>query len=123
VIRGVGQVLVSVSDLDRSVAFYRDTLGLDHLFTVADQGIAFLLAGDVRIYLAEADSLPSTPTLYFLVDDIDAAHGKLHSRGVEFRRDPHVVYTLEDRDGWMAFFADPDGITLALMEERARPPA
>jgi catechol 2,3-dioxygenase-like lactoylglutathione lyase family enzyme len=44
----LGQVHISVSDVERSVAWYRDVLGLTHLFTVPGQPMAFFASGDVR---------------------------------------------------------------------------
>jgi predicted enzyme related to lactoylglutathione lyase len=55
--------------------------------------------------------------LYFAVDDIQHSHQQLVSRGVEFRRDPHMIARLADREVWMAFFHDTEGNTLALMAE------
>jgi catechol 2,3-dioxygenase-like lactoylglutathione lyase family enzyme len=50
---GIGQLHITVSDLETSVAFYRDVLGLPHLFTVEGQPMAFFQAGSVRLYLGE----------------------------------------------------------------------
>ena len=47
----IGQIHISVTDVERSVAFYRDVLGLEHLFTVPGQPMAFFQAGEVRLYL------------------------------------------------------------------------
>lgn len=119
----IGQVHVSVSDLDRAVRFYRDALGLPLLFTVPGQEMAFLDAGGVRLYLGvpEAPEFRSNPLLYFRVPDIQEAHRALVGRGVRFREEPHVVHRAEGVELWMAFFVDPDGTTLALMSERGAP--
>lgn len=55
--------------------------------------------------------------LYFAVDDIRRMHQALVARGVTFRKDPHLIARLPDRDVWMAFFDDTEGKTLALMSE------
>lgn len=47
----VGQIHFSVTDVERSVAFYRGVLGLEHLFTVPGLPMAFFQAGEVRLYL------------------------------------------------------------------------
>ncbi|HEX6231301.1 MAG TPA: VOC family protein [Actinomycetota bacterium] len=116
----IGQIHVSVTDLEGSVAFYRDTLGLPLLFTVPGQSMAFFDAGGVRLYLGvpETAELRSNPLLYFRVDDIQEAHRTLRGRGVRFRDEPHVVHRADGVELWMAFFVDPDGTTLALMAER-----
>jgi methylmalonyl-CoA/ethylmalonyl-CoA epimerase len=41
----------------------------------------------------------------------------LEQRGVVFDGPPHLIARMEDHDLWMAFFTDPDGHTLALMQE------
>lgn len=115
----IGQIHVSVSDVDRSVAFYRDVLGVPFLFRVPGQPMAFFDCGGVRLYLGapESEEFRSNPILYFDVDDISEAHETLRERGVEFRDTPHVVHRTESSELRMAFFTDPDGNNLALMAE------
>src|SRR5437870_2261906 len=45
----IGQIAVTVSDLDRAVPFYRDTLGMRHLFQVPN--MAFFDCGGIRLML------------------------------------------------------------------------
>ncbi len=115
----IGQIHVSVTDVDRSVAFYRDVLGIPFLFRVPGQPMAFFDCGGVRLYLGvpESGEFRSRGVLYFTVDDMDEAHLALTERGVAFRDAPHVVHRTEDAELHMAFFADPDGNNLALMSE------
>jgi catechol 2,3-dioxygenase-like lactoylglutathione lyase family enzyme len=115
----IGQIHVSVTDVDRSVAFYRDVLGVPFLFRVPGQSMAFFDCDGVRLYLGvpESEDFRSRGVLYFTVDDIDEAHLALTERGVAFRDAPHVVHRTEDAELHMAFFADPDGNNLALMSE------
>lgn len=122
-LKGIGQLHVSVSDLERSVQFYRDVLGLRHLFTVEGQPMAFFDAGGVRLYLGvpENERFRSHPLVYYRVDDVEAAHEEVTSRGAPELAAPHRVHADEDTEVWMAFVADPDGTPIALMEERPRP--
>jgi len=115
----IGQIHVSVTDVDRSVAFYRDVLGIPFLFRVPGQPMAFFDCDGVRLYLGvpESEDFRSRGVLYFTVDDIDEAHRVLSERGVAFRDGPHVVHRTEDSELHMAFFTDPDGNNLALMAE------
>ena len=120
--QGIGQVHVSVTDLERSVAFYRDVLGLRHLFTVPGQPMAFLDAGGVRLYLGvpEDTRFRSRPVLYYRVDDVEAAFEAVTARGAPELSRPHLVHSDDAGELWMAFVSDPDGTPLALMEERLR---
>ena len=119
----IGQLHVTVTDIDRSVAFYRDVLGLPLLFEVPGQAMAFFDCGGVRLYLGAAESpeLTSRPLIYFRADSARAAGAELSRRGVEFTSEPHVVHRQGDTELWIGFFTDPDGTTLAIMsKERAR---
>jgi catechol 2,3-dioxygenase-like lactoylglutathione lyase family enzyme len=117
----IGQIHVSVTDVDRSVEFYRDTLGIAFLFRVPGQPMAFFDCGGVRLYLGvpESEDFHSRATLYFRVPDVEEAHEALLGRGVTFLDAPHVVARFDDTELVMAFFRDPDRNNLALMEERA----
>ena len=117
---GVGQLHITVSDLDESVRFYRDVLGLEHLFTVEGQPMAFLQAGSVRLYLGatEDERFRSRPVVYYSVDDVEKAYDEVTGRGAAPISGPHVVYRDGDTDLWMAFVADPDGTPVGLMAER-----
>jgi predicted enzyme related to lactoylglutathione lyase len=116
----IGQIHVSVSDVDRAVAFYRDVLGMTFLFQVPGQPMAFFDCDGVRLYLGrpETPEFRSNPVLYFDVPDIDEAFAALGDRGVEFRDEPHVVHRTAATELWMTGFTDPDGTNLVLMSER-----
>ena len=115
----LGQIHVSVTDLDRSVAFYRDVLGIPLLFVVAGQPMAFFASGDVRLYLGVPESAEFTSrcVLYFRVADIEAERARLAGLGVTVER-PHVVHREGATELWMAAVRDPDGHVVILMQER-----
>ena len=116
----LGQVALTVGDVERSTKFYRDALGLRFLFS-AGPSLAFLDMGGVRLMLSapEGDFTPGSSTvLYLKVEDIEAEHASMRGRGVDFVDEPHLIATMPDHDLWMTFFRDPDGHTLALMCER-----
>jgi methylmalonyl-CoA/ethylmalonyl-CoA epimerase len=118
----LGQVALTVSDVERSTAFYRDEVGLRFLFS-AGPTLAFLDLGGVRLMLSkpEGEFTPGGGTvLYIKVPDISAAYDAMRSRGVRFLDEPHLVAPMPDHDLWMAFFRDPDQHTLALMCERPK---
>ena len=119
-IQNLGQIALTVRDMERSVAFYRDALGLRFLVAPAPT-LAFLMIGDVRLMLSapEGDFVPGGSTvLYLRVADIDAEHEALVGRGVAFIDAPHLIARMPEHELWMCFFRDPDGHTLALMSER-----
>ncbi len=115
----IRQIAVFVRDLDRAVAFYRDTLGLPFLFQ-APPGLAFFDCQGIRLLLdaaAESRFQPPSSIIYYAVDDIQAAHAELQRRGVSFQDTPHRIATVGDADIWMTFFEDPEGNLLALTSE------
>ena len=91
------------------------------MFTFGD--LAFFDLDGTRLYLHRSDEDEWQPgsILYLLVDDIEAAYAELGSRGVELTSEPHRIVVHEDTgiEERMAFFADGEGNTLALMEQRA----
>jgi DNA-binding CsgD family transcriptional regulator/catechol 2,3-dioxygenase-like lactoylglutathione lyase family enzyme len=119
----VGQVSLFARDTARAERFYRDTLGLRHIFTFGD--LAFFDADGLRLYVhtrAEKEWRPSS-VLYFVVADLVGAQRELESRGVRFTAGAHLVHR-DDAAGteeWMAFFEDSEGNMLALMSRVAAP--
>jgi methylmalonyl-CoA/ethylmalonyl-CoA epimerase len=116
------QVSVNVHDLKRAVNFYKEKLGVRHLFDAGPHMSFFMCDMGVRLMLA----IPEKPefdhassVLYFKVDDIQAAHADLKGRGVSFRDAPHVVARLPGWEVWMAFFDDTEGNLLAITNEVA----
>jgi len=116
----IGQILVTVSDLDGAIAFYRDVLGLNHLFDVPAQQMSFLQVGETRLYISTTESpdFRSNPILYLDCDDIDAEHDRLEEEGVEFMSAPTKVHTDANGETWISFFKTPEGLPTALMETR-----
>jgi methylmalonyl-CoA/ethylmalonyl-CoA epimerase len=116
----IGQIAVPVRDLERAVAFYRDTLGMRFLFQ-APPGLAFFDCGGVRLMLdvpaKQAQPEQQASILYYEVADLPAAFATLSGRGVVFESEPHRIAKLPDHELWMAFFRDPDRNLLALMAE------
>jgi methylmalonyl-CoA/ethylmalonyl-CoA epimerase len=118
----LGQVALTVSDVQRSTTFYRDMVGLRFLFS-AGPTLAFLDLGGVRLMLStpEGEFTPGGGTvLYIKVPDIAAAYDAMRARGVEFVDEPHLIAPMPDHDLWMTFFRDPDQHMLALMCERPK---
>ncbi len=117
------QVALTATNLDASVAFYRDTLGMKFIARFDPPGLAFFnLGGGLRLLLS---ATASSASLYFHVDDMAAAIKALRKRGVQFLQPPHMIQRDEAGDfgkkgveEWMAFFHDPADNLLALVERR-----
>ena len=114
----IGQISINVNDLERATAFYRDALGMKHLFTVPK--MAFFDCNGIRLMLG----LPEKPEfdhpssiIYFKVDDIQNVFQMFSGRGVKFEDEPHLIAKMPDHELWMAFFRDSENNLLALMSE------
>jgi predicted enzyme related to lactoylglutathione lyase len=118
----IGQISVNAHDLERAVAFYKDTLGLKHLFSVPSR-MAFFDCNGVRLMLA----IPERPDLdhpssivYFKAQNIEHVHEVLASRGVHFETEPMLVAPMATHDLWLAEFRDSENNVLALMCEKSK---
>ena len=118
----IGQIAINAHDVDRATAFYRDVLGLPHLFRAGQ--LSFFDCGGVRLMLDKAEKPefdhPSS-ILYFQVGDIRAAHKRLKEEGAKFEDEPHVIAQMPKYDLWKTFFRDSENNLLALMSEVPRP--
>jgi methylmalonyl-CoA/ethylmalonyl-CoA epimerase len=114
----IGQIAVPVSDLERAIRFYRDTLGMRFLFQ-APPGLGFFDLNGVRLMLdgpAKAQA-GNASVIYYKVPDLQVAFATLSGRGVQFEAKPHLIAKMPDHELWMAFFRDPDQNLFALMSE------
>lgn len=125
----IGQIALPVQDVARATAFYRDALGLEHLFS-APPALSFFRCGEVRLMLSEpeggadepgsdASTAPDRSTvLYFDGVPLDAGHARLVEAGAAVVGEPHVVHRTDTMELWMGFYRDSEGNLFALMEER-----
>jgi methylmalonyl-CoA/ethylmalonyl-CoA epimerase len=114
----LGQVSLSVDDVDAAEEFYGQKLGLRKLYRFGD--LTFFDCAGVRLLLEKSRSQPFVPNgsvLYFRTLDITVTVRELEAKGVLFIDKPHLIAPMEDHDLWMTFFKDPAGNTLALMQE------
>lgn len=114
----IGQIAINAHDVDRATVFYRDVLGLRHLFRAGQ--LSFFDCGGVRLMLDKPENPefdhPSS-IVYFQVTDIQAAFERIKSAGAKFDDEPHAIARMPDHDLWMTFFRDTEGNVLALMSE------
>jgi catechol 2,3-dioxygenase-like lactoylglutathione lyase family enzyme len=113
VVKGLSVVYLYVRDLDRSLAFYRDVLGIP--LEGSDESWVEATLGSTRFALhalhAGADE-PRSGTIHvdFAVDDIDEAAARLEAAGVS------VGEIQRERYGSHCTFRDPDGYELELFQ-------
>lgn len=119
-------VIVPVSDLDRSIAFYRDQVGFDldhdthagemHFAQLTPRGSGCSIV--IGTLPAQQEMAPgSLKGTQLVVADAAAARDELTSRGVECSE----ITVFDERDGGTFFgFADPDGNTWAVQQIKAR---
>jgi lactoylglutathione lyase len=120
--------MVRVTDIDASLAFYRDALGLEEVRRVDVEAgrftLVFLAApGDHEAQVELTHNWDPEPYsggrnfghLAYQVDDIYAACQRLADHGVTINRPP--------RDGHMAFVRSPDGISIELLQKGGSLPA
>jgi predicted enzyme related to lactoylglutathione lyase len=116
VLNAIGQIAILVKDVQRATDFYRDKLGMKHLFSAGN--LSFFDCGGVRLMLDKPENTEAgTSIIYFKVADINSAHQAMKSNGVEFVDAPHMIARLPGHDLWMTFFRDCEGNLLGLMSE------
>lgn len=124
-ITGVGSIPVPVTDLDRALRFYRDTLGFavreDRRMPDGTRRVALApgyTGPDLTLTLAQAGSdLPPIIGVALLTDDIHRTYAALRERGVVFADEP----CMQDWGDWEAEFHDPDGNRFRLVQRARRP--
>ncbi len=114
----IGQIAIVCTDVPRARDFYRDALGLPHLFD-AGPTLSFFDCAGTRLMLSTAEGeTAGTSVLYFFISDIDAVRQEMVGKGVQFIDEPHMIAKMPDHELWLAAFRDSEGNVLALMEER-----
>ena len=112
--RDLVQAALFVTDLERSIAWYRDVLGLPLLFVT--NGMAFFQMGAARLMLGEHERAEGAGgVLYFDAPDLPELAAALTAKGVTFRRPADRLQTTEAGDLMLQSFTDPDGNALALI--------
>jgi predicted enzyme related to lactoylglutathione lyase len=115
-------IALPVTDVDASIAFYRDQIGfdLDHDHTVNDEirfvqltppGSGCSIAIGTGLMRQEQGPITS---LQLVVGDIEAAHAHLSAHGVEVSEIVHLPW------GSFVYFDDPDGNSWAVQAIPAR---
>ena len=114
----IGQIAMLVHNLERAVAFYRDRMGMQFLFSAGT--LAFFDCAGTRLMLSTPEpgqAHSGNSIIYFTVDDINATYRELTSRDVSFDEQPHIIANMGTYDLWMAFFRDSENNLLGIMSE------
>ena len=112
----IGQLSRSVADIAAAEAWWRDVLGLPHLYTFGN--LAFFDCAGTRLMLSAEVGAGLASIIYFRVPEIAAGHADLAARGVVFLGPPHMIHRHADgMEEWMAFFSDNEGRPLAIMSQ------
>jgi len=137
---------LTVSDIERSIAFYRDLLGMELIRrrprVTADyvprqtgyEGVELSVAS-FRVHPASGQSIeivqymthagqpgdpstnrPGNSHMCLLVDDLRASYEDLRAKGVRFKSEPVSITAGPNRGGLVVYFQDPDGYVLELFE-------
>jgi len=140
---------LTVADVERSIRFYRDVLGMplvgrrvaDAEYVARQTGYeglrldvaSFRLAPDSDQLLQiaqyqthagaaadQASNRPGNSHLCLVVDDIHAAYQELKGRGVAFKSPPIEITAGPHRGGFGVYLLDPDGYTIELHQRPAK---
>ena len=111
----ISNIILPVSNLNRSVAFYKNNLGMK-VISIIPGDFAFLDGGEVTLALRErtAGSDPGMTEVVFELPDVYAAYESLKSKGLVFSTNPRVVTESDTRQLVAADFRDPDGHILSI---------
>jgi predicted enzyme related to lactoylglutathione lyase len=114
---------VPVRDVEEAARFYRDTLGLTHLFD-APPALSFFDCGGVRLMLCGPaaqgeDGDQQHPVLFYDVSDIRKTHARIKSSGAASVEEPHIIARMNGREVWISSVSDGQGNVVSLMSEVA----
>jgi catechol 2,3-dioxygenase-like lactoylglutathione lyase family enzyme len=113
-ITGTDFITVATRDFDAAVAFYGGVLGLPESKRWGQMPAAEFETGNLTVAVMQSDAFgiefrANNHPIEFRVEDFEAAHRELESRGVEFKGE-----TIDSGVCFQAFFEDPDGNVLAI---------
>jgi DNA-binding CsgD family transcriptional regulator/catechol 2,3-dioxygenase-like lactoylglutathione lyase family enzyme len=116
ILGSIAQIARSVQDIKQAEAWYKNVLGLPHLYTFGN--LAFFDCNGTRLMLSQESAVVPESILYMRVGNIAAAYELLKSRGVEFINAPHMVHRHADgTEEWLSMLKDPEGRPLGIMAQ------
>ncbi len=143
-VSGVHHTSYTVSNMERSLAFYRDLLGCEIIWEreITDQYFRDIVAFSdsvvkaVELRIPGSDHIlelfeyahprgqtvdmstnnPGNSHVAFIVEDLQAAYEELSAKGVHFKSPPVRIDVGANTEAWGAYVVDPDGITMELFQ-------
>jgi methylmalonyl-CoA/ethylmalonyl-CoA epimerase len=117
----IRQIAIPVRDISEGTRFYRDTLGMRHLFD-APPALSFFDCGGVQLMLAGPegqgkDGDQQHAVLFYDVGDIKATHAKIKSSGAKSLEEPRVIARMNGRAIWISSVSDGQGNVVSLMSD------
>lgn len=116
----VDYAIVFVSDMERSVSFYRDALGIPVRFQSSHWTELATEGATLALHLSDRETLPDLPREIpgscrpgLNVPDLDTFHQKMVASGVPCLQEPKAVFGAR-----LAQYADPDGLAISVGEPR-----
>ena len=112
----LSHVIIGASDLESSLHFYRDLLGLPVLGQVEGEFVFFDAGGSTKLALKILSEIadPGDTEFVFEVEDIHKTYEELTKKGISFKRAPRAVTSDATRDFFATDFRDPDGHVLSI---------
>lgn len=115
------RIILRVADLEASVAFYRDRVGLPLQSTFDEfavfgggDGVIVMLQKITRKSTAPNGGLSALTEVVLESTDVMKSYAEMKARGVAFTREPFAATTDGDRVLYAANFRDPDGHVLSI---------
>lgn len=117
----IKQIAIPVYAIETARDFYRDVLGMRHLFD-APPALSFFDCGGIRLMLAGPDGQGKDaphqhPVLFYDVSDIKSVFAQIKSAGAEAIEEPHIVARVNGQEVWLAAVSDGQGNVVSLMNE------
>ena len=117
----IKQIALPVDSIDEAKVFYRDVLGLRHLFD-APPGLSFFDCGGVRLMLAAPaaqgkDGPQQHAVLFYDVSDIKETHARIKSSGAKSLGEPHCIARMNGLEVWVGELSDGQGNVVGLISE------
>ena len=119
----IKQIAVPVDDVEKAKTFYKDKLGMTHLFD-APPGLSFFDCGGVRLMLCGPaaqgkDGDKQHAVLYYDVSDIKKTYAAIKAAGAPSLAEPHIIARMNGREVWIAELGDGHGNNVSLISEVA----